>query len=200
MPTWFITRALYDAVGGFEERPPGSGEAEDMVFFQTHLSLHAADNQQHGHRSLVRVGDANTPLLLYRWSAGSGTSRVPRRRLIEVRAAHFERRVLNGSWRTHASFLVWGAGRDGKHFVLALSAEAQARIRAFIDVDPKKIGTVYPLGQRRIPIVGFDSIANDARNKDPVVVCVSLRRGNDVLRGNVEKLGRTEGADLWFFN
>ena len=202
MPTWFITRALFDAVGGFQERAPESGEAEDMIFFHEHLSKRGAL----GDPSLVRVGDADAPLLVYRWTATSGSSRVSNKRLIQVRARYFEQRILNGSWRGKA-FYVWGAGRDGKTFVKSLSPSARERIVALIDIDPQKCGTVYEDGRngvKSIPIVHFDSAAGTGI---PTVVTVSLRRslerdfsGTSSLEANVASLGLVEGETLWYFN
>ena len=54
MPTWFINRAIFDSLGGFEERCPDSGEA-NMIFFHEHLSKHGPINLAKGLPSLVRV-------------------------------------------------------------------------------------------------------------------------------------------------
>jgi hypothetical protein len=210
MPTWFMPRSLFDAVGAFREAPPSSGEAEDLRFFQAHLDLHGAANEASGAPSLVRVGDATAPLLMYRWSKGSGTSRVSRRQLIAIRAAAFERRIVDGVWAERAKFSVWGAGRDAKHFISALSAAARARIAILIDLDPRKVGTTYVNPSLTptvsIPIVHFEDAARggDAVHGGAVVVCVSLRRGSEqqdgALETNVKTLGLVEGTTLWYFN
>ena len=75
MPTWFLHRGVFDAVGGFPEVPAGS--AEDLRFFLTHLR-NGGD--------LRRVGDADSPVSMYRWSPGSGASKCTRRLLIKLRA------------------------------------------------------------------------------------------------------------------
>ncbi|EKX40011.1 hypothetical protein GUITHDRAFT_143159 [Guillardia theta CCMP2712] len=79
MPTWFISRETFEAVGGFEESSPTYGEAEDLIFFHKSLCLHlglqleslalaessaaaahrrALEGQREGRRVLTRVGDA----------------------------------------------------------------------------------------------------------------------------------------------
>ena len=209
MPTWFMPRSLYDAVGGFREAPPHSGEAEDLRFFHAHLDLHGAENVAAGVPSLIRVGDAASPLLLYRWSADSGTSRVTRRQLIAIRAAAFERRILDKAWAGRR-FSVWGAGRDAKHFIAALSVASRARIAVLLEIAPKKIGTTYVNGSLtptvKIPIVHFKEAAKGgaAVHGGAVVVCVSLRRGSEqqggALETNVATLGLVEGESLWYFN
>jgi hypothetical protein len=107
MPTWCIHRRVFDAVGGFVESPPEDGEGEDLIFFQRHLDLHGATNTAVGRPSLVRAGSPTDPVLLYRWSPGSGAARVSRQQLLKIRTAAFERRVLSQpAWER---FAVWGA-------------------------------------------------------------------------------------------
>lgn len=224
MPTWFIPRRLYDAVGGFREAPPSSGEAEDLRFFLKHLAMHGDANRAAGRQSVIRVGDAASPVLLYRWTAGSGTARVSRRQHLAVRTVAFEQRILDGAWAGR-SFMIWGAGRDAKHFLSGLQPATQARIRALIDLDRRKIGHDYVNGTLglKIPVVHFEEVAasgvpvsgggsledRSAATLDPeralrgpVVVCVSLRRASKeqggALEKNVATLGLTEGDDLWF--
>ena len=50
LPTWCMARSIAQAVGGFVEALPGSGEAEDLIFFQKHLALHYAENSKHDYR------------------------------------------------------------------------------------------------------------------------------------------------------
>lgn len=157
---------------------------------------------------LLRVGSPSEPVLLYRWTASSMTSTVSRRCLLGVRVAAFERRVLElPEWRT---FTVWGAGRDGKHFVSALSAEARARIVALADIDPKRVGTTYCNHALR---PAFKAPVVHAREiRGPTVVCVALRRADESasvtsasagapceLRRAAAELGLVEGRTLWYF-
>lgn len=175
LPTWFMARAAFEAAGRFPEASPeAEGEAEDLFFFHAHIDafLAAARTQAGeggaaraaepaGHGCLVRVGDAAAPVLRYRYLESSGSWRTPRRKLLSIRVRAFERRVLGagGEW---ARFTVWGAGRDGRHFIAELSPAARARIRAICDVDPKKIGSEYYNHRLegppcRLPIIHFSA-------------------------------------------
>ena len=60
-----------------------------------------------------------------------------------AQVAAFERQVLS-QWQ---SFSVVGAGRDGRDFCKALSPSGLRRVRAFHEVDVKKIGKTicFPL-------------------------------------------------------
>ena len=63
-------------------------------------------------------------------------------------------------------FVIWGAGRDGKAFYNALSPTGRSAVRAFLDIDPKKIGNRYPQSTLRGPklkLGGRASIIDAAR-------------------------------------
>lgn len=250
-PSWFLRRSLFEAVAGFEEAQgdPRSGEGEDLTFFLRHLELFEARGQPltrlpvagSSEVPLVRVGCSLAPLVCYRYTPGSASSRCSRRRLVTIRTFFFERRVIWGGAAVGAcghpqgsagpakqgwaasGFSVWGAGRDARDFLRALSPAALRCVRMLIDLDPGLCGSVYcdhsrpPEEPCAIPIVHFrDASAGRPCPPGPVVVCVSLRAsekrrwddgsavlpGNDHddLRANVATLGLTEGQDLWFFN
>ena len=156
-------------------------------------------------------------MLLLCWSPKSGTSRVSRKRLLEIRADAFERRVL--CLRGWDQFAVWGAGRDSRSFISLLRYDTKLRIVAMLDVDPKKCGKSFFYSKqgsdsiKSIPIMHFtdftsSSIASSraqvARKLErvPVVVCVAKRRkgyGTECeLEHNVKMLGLTEGVNLWY--
>jgi hypothetical protein len=202
MPTWAMARKCFDDVpGGFEESPPDSGEAEDTIFFHKHLDIHAEENKRRGKFPILRAAsddgcNREEPLLYYRWTETSGTSRVPRRRLLDLRVSIFEARVLSKPlWN---EFQIWGCGRDARNFVTALSANAKKKIVAIVDLDDKKIGKMY----NNLPIEHFSA----ARRGMCTVVCVSKRRKgaiskdvDDELIENVSALGLIEGSTLWYF-
>jgi hypothetical protein len=62
-------------------------------------------------------------------------------------------------------FVIWGAGRDGKDFLKALSPEVACRVVCFVDVDYNKIEKIKfydnPSIGVRIPIVHFSELAKD---------------------------------------
>jgi len=205
MPTWAMTRKCFDDVkGGFNESSPQLGEAEDTKFFHKHLSIHGMENEIHSKLSLLRSGSHDIPLLRYRWTSTSGTSRVPRRRLLEVRVSLFEERILKRPlWST---FQIWGCGRDAKNFIAALSNSSRKKIAVLLDLDPQKIGKRIVLSSPEeeeevfsLPIEHFSS----ARSGVSTVVCVSKRRKgeyleSDELEQNVSSLGLVEGETLWY--
>ena len=55
-------------------------------------------------------------------------------------------------------FTIWNAGKEGKRLYRSLSAAARAAVRAFADVDARKLalGAYDDMqGRRRVPIVHF---------------------------------------------
>ena len=139
--------------------------AEDLRFFYAHL--HAG-----GHLRLLRheTCRSKVPLVTYRhhgFEAGqkSQSSNTSRRLLLHLRVLAFERCVLrvNPHWQ-QSDFCVWGAGRDGKDFIKALSPDLRQRVACIADVDPKKINTGYYVNREikvRIPIVHFSLLCRD---------------------------------------
>lgn len=135
---------------------------EDPIFFHRHLHAHAQSqiSSPKGESScglelektppLFRV-PSPPPLLLYRFSTTSLTWRVSRQVLLKVKAALFEERVLLMPQETQTPWMIWGAGRDGKAFFNALSPAARALLIGWIEVDPGKVGQVYPIPIRIRP-------------------------------------------------
>ena len=143
--------------------------AEDLRFFHAHI--HA--------NGLLRLHRArhspDMPLVTYRHRLNQSQSyQTSRKLLLHLRALAFEKCILkensgkstnNDAWKVHdGKFVVWGAGRDGKDFVKALSEEARKRVFCFVDVDFKKIKQGFydnrELGLR-IPIVHFSLLVQD---------------------------------------
>lgn len=177
MPTWFMSRATFDRVGGFEEgqkRCP-----EDLIFFNKHLDLGGG---------IARVNDT---LLVYRFVAGSASHLIEKRALQRTRIPFFEHRVLS-RW---PQITLWGAGKDGKRFLNDLSPEIAAKVVAFCDVDVKKIGTTYHFikQNRHVPIVHY------SQAKPPCVICVGSKIFDGVLEKNIASTGFVEGVDYYHF-
>jgi hypothetical protein len=136
-----------------------------------------------------RVGTASCRY----FPSSSQSLRISRKTLFQHRVASFEKRVLSlPEWE---KFTIWGAGRDGKTFFKALMPATQARVAAFCDIDPSKIGTAYhcPHTRVNVPIVHF----RDA--KPPIVLCVALNRTAGEFEANVASLGLKEGVEFWHF-
>ena len=60
-----------------------------------------------------------------------------------LRLRAFEEKVLRKSELWKNGFVVWGAGRDGKDFLKALSPELKAMCKCMVDVDEKKINAKF---------------------------------------------------------
>ena len=130
--------------------------AEDTRFFYAHI---LSGGEMHLHRTA-------TPLVTYRHRAGmSQSSSTPRRLLLKLRAKAWEDIVFKREGAWGAGFAIWGAGRDGKDFLKALSPTVAAKVVCFVDVDEKKIEQIKyydnPDFGRRIPILHFTQLAKN---------------------------------------
>mmetsp|Transcript_19907 Transcript_19907/g.33657 ORF Transcript_19907/g.33657 Transcript_19907/m.33657 type:complete len:511 (-) Transcript_19907:52-1584(-) len=138
--------------------------AEDTRLFYAHLR---AEGTLHLHRT-------SAPLVSYRHRVGmSQSSGTPRKLLMQLRAKAWEDIVFFGKkgpnnetvWSKNG-FAIWGAGRDGKDFLKALSPEVASRVVCFVDVDSNKIEKIKfydnPTIGRRIPILHFSLLAKNA--------------------------------------
>lgn len=121
-PTVVMRRGAYEAAGGYRE----SGWPEDY------------DLLLRMRRREVRM--VKIPRVLYRWSDRPGRASRNRpeygaERFLECRAHHLTR------YLGPREAVIWGAGRDGRRAARALLAEG-AKVNAFLDIDPRKIGRV----------------------------------------------------------
>ena len=163
--------------------------AEDLRFFHAHLR---ADGRLRLHPST---------LLTYRHRAGqSQSSQTPRRLLLHLRVLAFERAVLRLDWlktmssttnddgNNQTKFVVWGAGRDGKDFIKALSAEIRSCVACLVDVDRNKIAAQYYVHKEmgiRIPVVHFHHLAAD--DKVRASLANDYANGIDTNFGAIDK-------------
>ena len=133
--------------------------AEDTRLWFAHLQM---SGKLHLHRT-------QSPLVSYRHRPGmSQSSNTPRKLLLRLRAKAWEDIIYTKGaiWSTNG-FAIWGAGRDGKDFLKALSSDVVSKCVCFVDVDRKKIEQVkwYEnsglLGSRKIPILHFSVLAKN---------------------------------------
>eukprot|EP00045_Choanoeca_perplexa_P006922 m.60587 g.60587 ORF g.60587 m.60587 type:complete len:515 (+) comp13853_c0_seq5:24-1568(+) len=142
----------------------------------------------------------NEELTIYRHREGSGSYRVSQKFLRAARAKLFQEQVLTTEpWQD--GFTIWGAGRNGRQFYQQLSLSNKAKVKMFVDVDPKKIGTDYPdhgpdgRGYvRSIPVHALDKLA------PPFVTCVSLDRTQGQFEANLLARQAREGVDYFTFS
>ncbi|KAK7080661.1 UDP-GlcNAc:betaGal beta-1,3-N-acetylglucosaminyltransferase-like protein 1, partial [Halocaridina rubra] len=156
MPTWFCHRKIYDRLGGFSEA--GKGTPEDLIFFYKHL------------RSDGEVLRHDDELLMYRYHSQATTFCIDEQTIWDLRLQEIQDRVLS-QWE---SFSIWNAGKQGRKFYRSLRIENQKKVKAFCDVDIKKIGTFYTYEEAmekpkpRIPIVHFREV------EPPLIICMKL--------------------------
>ena len=141
---------------------------------------------------------------MYRYVGKSSVSwNIPRKDLLRVRLRALERRVLRpwiqrrkaaaaNSGERSGCFTLWGAGRDGKTVLNELGDEFVRHVRAFCDVDPKKIARGYHNPRRgiKLPVVPFTEAV------PPVIVCVAMGRTDGLLEKNIASMGWVEGRLL----
>ena len=184
-PTWVMTKHRFNTLGGYleadhnydisshhllndnnqlrlihttMETPHTIRLAEDIRFMYAHL-------HDHGGLALHRI-----PLITYRHSPGmSQSSQTSRKLLLHLRVLALELAVL-AKWNDN--IVVWGAGRDGKDFVKALSPQARKKIYCFVDVDYKKIDAGYYANKElnvKIPIVHYSHLIKDTCLRENVL-------------------------------
>ena len=179
----------YRLMHSSEFRETNSGTlrlAEDTRLFYAHLR---AGGTIHLHRT-------STPLVSYRHRVGmSQSSGTPRKLLMQLRAKAWEDIVFFGKQERPYSketvwsklgFAIWGAGRDGKDFLKALSPDVASRVVCFVDVDKNKIEKIKyyenPAIGRKIPILHFSALAKnpDGCNAENVVFGRVSKEKNEV--------------------
>jgi hypothetical protein len=140
--------------------------AEDLRFFHAHLAangiLRRCDQQLVVYRHVVVVVGGQQSSL-------SQSSLTSRKLLLQLRTRAFELAVLRRDplWKNR-QFIVWGAGRDGKDFVKALSSKVQSRVYCMMDVDDTKIQSGFYVNPPliRIPIVHFSFAICDQEQRE----------------------------------
>eukprot|EP00934_Nitzschia_sp_Nitz4_P009372 Nitzschia sp. Nitz4//scaffold375_size13900//1178//2665//NITZ4_008963-RA/size13900-processed-gene-0.7-mRNA-1//-1//CDS//3329549636//9362//frame0 len=192
-PTWFLTCKRFQEVGGYVESPPGPSDpividkgerpfaplihptadnhetirlAEDLRLFHDHV--HAG--------GVIRLHRTEEPLVMYRHSGTSQSFRTSRKLLQQLRLLAFERNILrqDPKWQhdNDNSFVIWGAGRDGKEFIKELSSDLRQRVYCFVDVDDKKLRAgkyVHRDLGVDVPIIHFSFLAADPIKQDQIV-------------------------------
>ncbi|XP_023189153.1 UDP-GlcNAc:betaGal beta-1,3-N-acetylglucosaminyltransferase-like protein 1 isoform X2 [Xiphophorus maculatus] len=171
MPTWFCSRKLFMKVGLFDEG--GKGVPEDLLFFYQFL-------RQGG--SPLRVDQR---LLVYRET------------IWKLRVDFLQERVLS-QWE---SFTIWNAGKQGRKLYRSLSLINQKKVKAFCDVDEKKIQKRFYTHEESkerpkptVPVLHYKEATG------PFIICVKLDMTGGVLEENLNSLQLKEGTDYYHFN
>ncbi|XP_041364830.1 UDP-GlcNAc:betaGal beta-1,3-N-acetylglucosaminyltransferase-like protein 1 isoform X2 [Gigantopelta aegis] len=183
MPSWFMSRSVFNTVGAFDEA--GKGVPEDLIFFYKHLELGG---------EIIRVDDC---LLVYRYHAEAATFSVSEETIWQLRVQFIQQQLLH-KWNT---FSIWNAGKQGRKFFRSLDEKSQKKVVAFCDVDSKKISKGFYIYEEskeklkpKIPIIYYTNV------KPPIVVCVKMGLTGGGFETNLASLNLVEGKDYHHFN
>jgi glycosyltransferase involved in cell wall biosynthesis len=172
-PTLVVRRALLETHGGWRH----GDFPEDYE-----LILRLLD---------AGVAMAKVPEALYFWrDHPNRASRTdPRYRpeaFFRLKATH----LVAGPLRDKREVIIWGAGRVSRRHARPL-IELGVSVRAWVDVDPKKIGQVV----NGVPVIAPDDAAAFADL--PFLAQVGSRGAREIIRLQWRKLDRVEGVDAW---
>jgi hypothetical protein len=171
-PALTIRAEVLAAVGGY--RDPGWPEDYDLV-----LRLWAA-----GHR----FRNVEAPVLRWREHAARRSRSDPAYSLeafVRCKVHHLRATLLS----RFPSVVVWGAGPVGKSFARELRAQG-ARVAAFVDVDPRKIGHDV----HGVPVISLED-APTYRDAFAIgAVAGEVARGE--IREAIAAEGRRDGVDF----
>ena len=174
-PSVTIRRKVLVHIGGYEEH----GWPEDYDLW---LRLHTAGSRF-----------AKIPDVLHEWRESEARlTRTDSRYSVEnfIRAkVHY---MMKGPLSDRRDVIVWGAGQMGRRISKHLIREG-ARIHAFVDIDPKKIGST----RRGAPIIAPEDLpAKIAESDRPwILAAVPSRGARQLIRQNLDGLGCVEGHD-----
>ncbi|MCP4899543.1 MAG: glycosyltransferase [bacterium] len=105
----------------------------------------------------------------------------------ECRAKYLIRGPLSGG----REVIVWGAGRTGRRLTRLLDRFG-AKVVAFVDIDPAKIGREV----LRRPVFSSMEMADLASGR-VVLAAVASRGARDLIRSHLRQLKLEEGSDFW---
>jgi len=93
------------------------------------------------------------------------------------------------------SVLVWGAGMTGRR-LSKLLLQRDVPVRAFIDIDPKKVGRT----KHGISIFPPDALKSiwSRSSRPALIVAVGARKARPMIRQYLQKSALNEGQDWWF--
>ncbi|MCJ7716021.1 MAG: glycosyltransferase [Anaerolineales bacterium] len=105
--------------------------------------------------------------------------------------AHF---LAKGPARDRDGVFIWGAGMTGRRISKHLVREGLP-VTAFIDVDPKKIGST----RRGKPIISKEELPSLWKEfQNPILLAaVRARKALPLIRENLSELNLVEGKDWW---
>lgn len=171
-PTLAIRTTVLRGLGGY--RDPGWPEDYDLL-----LRLHAAG---------LRAANLGRPLLRWRVRRGRLSLDAPAYSPAAFRRCkvHF---LVRGGLPEGRALVVWGAGRVGKPLALELARQGRPA-RAFVDVDPRKVGQVI----HGLPVLPPEGLARLPGAY--VLAAVGAPGARQDIRRRLEASGRREVRDF----
>ncbi|HLE23886.1 MAG TPA: glycosyltransferase [Anaerolineales bacterium] len=172
-----MRRDWLERVGGYQDR----GWPEDYDLW---LRLH-----------LAGARFAKVPEVLVGWRENPArATRTDRRYSVEnfLRAkAHY---LTLGPLVGRESLLIWGAGQMGRRLSKHL-LRGGAPLRAFIDIDPAKIGRM----RRGVPIVAVEELPSlwSSLARPVLLAAVGSRGARGLIRTQLAGMGLVETQDWW---
>lgn len=105
--------------------------------------------------------------------------------------AHY---LVKGPLRDRDAVIIWGAGMAGRRLSKHLLRDG-ARLRAFIDIDPMKIGKT----RRGFPIYPPEELPGLLKQHQgaAVLAAVGARGARQLIRNRLNEMGLVEGVDWW---
>ncbi len=176
-PSVMMRKSWLDKVGGYEER----GWAEDYDLW---LRMHTAGAK------FAKVPE----ILLYWRERADRLTRTDSRYSVEnfLRAKSYYLAI--GPLKNAAGVVIWGSGQMGRRISKHIERSG-VRLKAFIDIDPKKIGRTM----RGCPIVARDELMRWVHEDEPtyVLAAVGSRGARGAIREYLSSMGLREGIDWW---
>ncbi len=172
-PTAVLRRSVFQRMGGYRNPPWAEDYDLWLRAYQTGINMAKPSG------ILLRWRDR--PARLTRTD-----SRYSPRRFVQAKAYYLRRTVL----RRRAA-VIWGAAPTGAALCDALVA-AGVRVRAFIDIDPKKIG-----GRKRARPV-WPPQAAAAVDDELILGAVGARGARADIRAALQAMDKQEGPDFLF--
>jgi glycosyltransferase involved in cell wall biosynthesis len=218
-PTWMMSRKRFKQLGGYLEAPllaqsPAAADSFNVFDWLKHsddiqawrlvhrydtaTTLRLAEDLRFFHEHLAQNGKlrrcpTDYALVTYRHHNGSSqSSQTPRKLLLSLRVAAMEKSVLQQDrWQ---QFLIWGAGRDGKDFVKALSPRIRSRVYCFLEVDDQKIARGFY--QYRYRVNGNDTNERNDVDVDIPILHFSLAVLDPQVRNSLYSSWKNGSANL----
>jgi NADH/NAD ratio-sensing transcriptional regulator Rex len=105
--------------------------------------------------------------------------------------AHY---LCQGPLADREAVIIWGAGQMGRRISKHLE-RGGAKLVAFVDIDPKKIGSV----KRGLPIISADDLPDMLKQyRNPVALAaVGSRGARELIRERLIEMGLVETEDFW---